>query len=192
MENNTPQTVWNEIRITDEGISVTLYSENTDGAVVEDEVWYTFDELQASGPQEIDSLNLTEQSRNALHSEQEAVRSVEPAEGDTLSNGESPNLTDESLETGDVVIDANAPDWTDDDRLVVKEVLSVRSDEYYIDNSITVSDVNRSYPDSDCVVEAVYFDEWDSCRSVEKIDETETYAFPISRIEERESGLSQK
>jgi len=55
-----PLTVWNEITISQSGIGITLYSESTDGAVVEDETWFTFDELQTETG-EIHSLNLSDE-----------------------------------------------------------------------------------------------------------------------------------
>ena len=55
--------VWNEVRVTGDGISITLLSERASGgAIVEDETWFTFDELTANSPQSPISLNLSDET----------------------------------------------------------------------------------------------------------------------------------
>jgi hypothetical protein len=181
MEQNTPFSVWNEIRFTDEGVGVTLYSESHDGAVVEDEAWFAFDEIQDEKPQEIASLRLTEHTRNALETEPDI-------ESEMVSEPEPESWVTDGVQfaKGDVVIDDGAPNWSQDNRLVVKEVTDRTANEYQYDEREinTVADANPSYPEDDLVVEAIYFDDW------EQDDELNTYAFPISRLKPTENSMN--
>jgi hypothetical protein len=63
--NNDIYNIWNEVRITDDTISISLVAEGDDGATVEDELFFTFDELQsASGT--IEGLTLREETRATM------------------------------------------------------------------------------------------------------------------------------
>lgn len=189
--------VWNEIRVTDEGISITLLSESADGgAIVEDEAWFTFDEMRANSPQSPISLNLSGQTSSAL-AEQRRMAQV----GELVDSQESDN-SQELPEVGERLSDQNPPSWaSDDDYLEVVEVLpDVRCDEYVIQGpnegqrldkgkhelfDKTVADANPSYDEDEPVVMAQYNGSGDR------------YAFPASRLEKieaesQDSNLSQK
>lgn len=174
MEQKTTIDVWNEIRLTDEGVSITLYSESQgEGAIVEDETWFTFDEVEnLSG--DIYSLNLSDETRESLSTDSDDTLMFEAPDWSAGANKEP------TFEQGEVVVDKNAPEWSNDDRLVVEKVTDVESTDYVIEKSDfgrdkNVADVNPVYPDSDTVVEAYYFD-----------GDNETYAFPISRLAKRQ------
>lgn len=62
-----PTSVWNEVRFTSEGISISLFSESTGGdAILEDEMWFTYDELQEMSPSAPLSLSLSETTKEGL------------------------------------------------------------------------------------------------------------------------------
>jgi hypothetical protein len=151
--------VWNEVRITSNGISITLLSESTDGtAVVEDETWFTFDELSAQSPSRPVTLNLSDETSEAIEEANEQARIGQIERADALSEKaehlpESPSadellaymgLSSESeieqvadehgrLTAGDAAIDENAPHWSDDAQVIVLERLDdVTADEYVI------------------------------------------------------------
>ncbi len=180
-----PINVWNEVRVTADGISVTLLSESAEGgAVVEDETWFTFDELQEMSPSGPINLGLSDQTQGAWANERRLAQV-----GRIYENQESDD-SQELPEEGDVLIDENAPDWSVDDKVIVTEVLSdVQCDEYLIDgpnegtttdNNLgsmfdkTVADANPSYDEDEPVILAKY----DSGSSDE-------YAFPASRLSEQ-------
>lgn len=84
---DAPSTVWNEVRITSDGISISLLSEGRGGrAIVEDEMWFTFDELQEMSPSEPMSLNLSDETQAALS--ENALDSVEFGEVETTPSTE--------------------------------------------------------------------------------------------------------
>ena len=154
--------VWNEVRVTADGVSVTLYSESTDsGAVVEDEYWINKDEM-ADTPHSVESLRM----ESSLHQE-------------------TPSRSERNFSEGQVVVDKSPPKWAEGERLVVDEVLThpeVTAETYlyeegaYIANpkasvfNQTVADVNKEYPADDRVVLARYE------------DSDKRYAYPESRL----------
>lgn len=169
-----PIEVWNEVRLSGSSISITLYSESAGSTpVVEDEAWFTFDELQGEMVGDIVSLRLSEETRSAM------------------------SCTDEQdsdeLQVGDVVADDNPPSWSHDDNIVeVVEVLdNVTCDQYIIQSDDpnregvqrggiffteeTVADANPSYSPDETVVLAVYRDDNDG----------DVYAFPEGRLVDR-------
>jgi len=163
---------WTEIRTSDSGISATLYSEWEGGElIVEDEMWLTQDELSYS--REITNLNLSQESREAIHSRPEDS-------DDTQKNGvELIQETMYAIEEGDWVFDANPPPWSEDaPNLQVIEVTDMRADEYVIEENMfepdsTVADANPEYPSDDRVV---------LCRFGDQMDSDEPYAYPESRL----------
>jgi len=154
--------VWNEVRVTADGVSVTLYSESTDsGAVVEDEYWISKDEM-ADTPHSVESLRM----ESSLHQE-------------------TPSRSESNFSEGQVVVDKSPAKWAEGERLIVDEVLThpeVTADTYlyeegaYIANpkasvfNQTVADVNKEYPADDRVVLARYE------------DSDKRYAYPESRL----------
>ena len=169
MEQNNIADVWAEIKNTDEGISISLYSEGESGVRVEDEFWRTWDELERETGS-LESVRLSESSRDLLRS-------------DSQSYHYTPSK-------GDVLIDDNSPEWSEDNRVEVVEVLqTVRTDEYIIQSKIgedenvvippeeqtfydvSVANVNSSYSNDDYVIRGKYLDGPDK-----------TYAFPASRL----------
>lgn len=57
--------IWNEVRVTDTKIGISLIAEGDDGATIEDEFYIDIDSIQSvSGT--IDTLNLRQQTRDAL------------------------------------------------------------------------------------------------------------------------------
>lgn len=173
---DAPINVWNEIRVTAEGISISLLSETGQGgAVVEDETWFTFDELQDQSPQSPISLNLSQGTLDSFD-EQRRLANI-----GLLYDSAKPSLP----EAGDVLTDENAPHWAEDDWVEVVEVLDARADEYVVQGyhegekiqpvhqplkDKTVADKNPSYPSDDRVVIAQYKGAGDH------------YAFPVSRL----------
>jgi len=170
---------WTEVRTSDNGISATLYSEWEGGEViVEDELWFTQDELSDS--REITSLNLSQESREAIYSRQTDI--------DNYTDDNGVELIQESLnqiEEGDWVIDENPPSWSDDGaRLQVVERLDdVTADEYVIEhnnfyrNDVTVASENPDCPSDDTVI---------LCRFADQMDSDEPYAYPESRLRPEE------
>jgi hypothetical protein len=206
-----PITVWNEVRITSDGISISLLSESRDGpAIVEDEAWFTFDELESMAPSEPLSLNLSDQSQNALdeQSENATVGNLREAESmeekadempenpsaDELlaymepggqQSGDSRESVD--LQVGDVVRDTRPPDgWRA--RLEVVGISDKSAHEYVIEERFAGPDetVANANPSPSCdpdepVVEAVYRSDMNLKGAY---DEEDVYAFPESRLEE--------
>lgn len=177
MAREQPTTVYTEVQIDEDSISLTLISESgSSGPVIEDTERYTFDELQSlSG--EHSTLRLSRESVNALKTEEKAV-----LDGDLLAELEE---GDDLPEVGDCLHDQNPP-WWSEQRLEVVEVLEhVTCDEYVIQgrhegqaldtslqswNDKTVADANPGYDKDEPVVIAQY-------------DGTGgTYAFPASRL----------
>jgi hypothetical protein len=173
--------VWNEITISGSGIGITLYSESAGtGARVEDETWYTFDELQ-SATGDIVSLNLSDETRERLSTDESwsapsTDEVLESAGQPSVHGQQSAGQQSVDLQVGDLVEDENPPDWTDGDVLEVVEILSdTRADEYYFGEVITVATVNPEYPDDDPVVMATFIDGSEA-----------EYAFPASRLERKD------
>jgi len=149
MAREQPTTVYTEVQIDEDSISLTLISESgSNGAVIEDTQRYTFDELEDLTGQH-ETLRLSRESVNAL--EQGAVQDdmeqlLDEAEQMVAEDtgqefveeptGEDPDGTvDTGLlpTTGEVLTDKNAPSWSDDDWVEVVEVLEdVSCDEYVI------------------------------------------------------------
>jgi hypothetical protein len=161
--------VWNEIRITGDGISMTLYSEGSDGVRVEDEVWFTTDELDemAAG---MESLRLSDETKDKL--EGDANLSLEE-----LRESLKEESVRKRFKEGDRAIDANSADWSMDAEVEVIGYAEEQADEYVIEESLntgdskTVADANPQYDPDEPVVEAMYESGGD------------TYAFPESRLE---------
>lgn len=182
MTQDTPTTVWNEVRVTSDGISISMYSESRDsGAVVEDELWFTFDELQAMSPSEPKQMRLSQSSRKLLEDAASAMQKQEVME--ELEESEP------SYEEGEVVQDTNAPSWSEDDRLVVVNVADHPADEYIVEArrhrpNETVYTTNPSCDADETVIEAVYYDDWvhSDAEGYGEYNEDDVYAFPESRI----------
>lgn len=188
MAEEPPINVWNEIRVSGDGIGITLYSETAgDTPVVEDETFFTFDELQSEQVGEILSLRLSDETRERMPASMDEI--LNDAEA-LIEEMEEPTLP----MAGDPLVDDNAPSWSEDDRVVVEETLSeVNASEYVIqgpsldsdesgitlDESLqawgdkTVADANPSYSSDEPVVLARYVDKPDT-----------VYAFPASRLVE--------
>ena len=161
-------TVWNEIRIAGDGISISLYSEDADGARIEDEVRFTFEKLQEMDG-ELESLRLSDETYDRMGK-------------DTMSLAEVRESLKEAgirkrFEEGETVIDTETPEWSADDKLTVHSYAEPRADEYVIDGSEeehkpTVNDANPSCEPDEPVVLATY-----------DTDNEKIYAFPQSRLE---------
>jgi len=194
-----PLTVWNEITISQSGIGITLYSESTDGAVVEDETWFTFDELQAETG-DIHSLNLSDETDELMAEAAKTSRQQKiynefedidfekleyELEGEFDEEQESYDFPDE----GEIVEDLNPPLWSENSALEVVEVLEdVKAEDYVIEGrragqalsederlgiyEQSVAQANPSCNSDDPVVMCEYADE----------NNNTTYAFPLGRI----------
>lgn len=178
-----PNSIWVETRITDEGISITLLSESLDGAVVEDETWFTFDEMNEMAPSAPISLNLSNETREILrrNSRDHQQKDIE----EVIDELEGPDLPEE----GDVLLDQDPPSWSPPRPAVtVTEVKEdVRADQY-VANGLneglvihpsnqehgdrSVADLNPRYREDDAVIIGTY------------PDSDNEYAFPVSRLEE--------
>jgi hypothetical protein len=163
MAQETPIDVWNEITISQSGVGVTLYSEYGEGggAVVEDETWFTFDELEGKAG-DIISLNLSEESQLSLVEDDKSFR-------ETV---EESLAEEQQVSEGDVLIDDNPAPWSNDTRVVVEDadVVEPASDYYIVESGGTVAQANPSYPRDDDVILGHYE------------GSTKTYAFPESRL----------
>lgn len=180
-----PTSVWVETRITNEGISISLLSESRDGAIVEDETWFTFSEMKEMAPSAPISLNLTDTTRDLLR--QESAGGEEKfGRGHSYEDGSYEHDRDldidELLDTGtepsmpqkgDVLMDQNPPPWGSDKvPITVTEVLeNVKANEHTINEyNMTVADANPSYSRFDPVILGTY------------PDSDKEYAFPKSRL----------
>lgn len=183
MSQNTPTAVWNEVRFTSEGISISLISESPEGvAVVENEMWFTYDELQEMAPSQPMTMRLSQETRDAL------IDSQRSESGDSQQSESGP-----SFEAGDEVTDIAAPPWSEDGTVVVKKVTDMTADEYVIQMNLfeedeTVADANPNYPDDDTVVEAVYLDtvtdeQGRLTKAITSVPADDVYAFPESRLQ---------
>jgi hypothetical protein len=164
MAREQPTTVYTNVQIDEDSISLILISESgSNGPVIEDTERFTFDELQSlSG--EHNTLSLSQESVNALESGavQASLSEILQNEGDTVE--------------GDVMLDDNPAPWSDDTRVVVEEVTASSADEWQIEGQQTVADANPSYPADDTVILGHY----------EGPPVPKTYAFPESRLVETE------
>lgn len=172
---NAPLNVWNEVRITSEGISISLFSESTDGpAIVEDELWFTFDELELLANSEPQSLNLSDETVENLADQRQSANVAKIWQADTLDEKaehlpENPS-TDELLaymglsdmsevenvaaesqsafETGDVVRDTNPPSWSDGENLEIVNISDQSADEYIIEETIFRDSPDKTVADA--------------------------------------------
>jgi len=168
---DAPSDVWNEIRFTSEGISISLFSEWTDtGAILEDETWFTYDELQEMSPSGPLNLSLTEQSRSTLAGQ----------ETTTVNDSQESEYT--LPEVGQMVQDTNPSGWNESNYalLEVVEISDKSAGEYFVDQKAhmpdeyreTVANANPSCDPDEPVIEAEYVD-----------GTGESYGFPVSRLE---------
>lgn len=194
MTEDTIVNVWNEVRLTADGISITLFSETaTGGATVEDEMWYTFEELQGQSPTAPQSLNLSPETRSKLSEQSDTAEMASLDE--VCSSVEAENIVEDVQsndlpEVGDILRDEGGPDWYDGYKVKVLDVLEdVNCNKYVIQSDRprtdrvnttvdeprllekTVADANPSYDPHDPVVIARY------------LDSNKEYAFPASRLQ---------
>jgi hypothetical protein len=143
-------------------------------------MWFTYDELQEMAPSEPKSLNLTQESRQALSEihQQAAVENLASQQsGDSRESGQS-----EIPPVGHKVRDKYPPSWSVDNQMEVVGISDQRADEYVVEKSDaaflddkTVSSVNPFADPDETVVEARYLD-------ADGFPTGDTYAFPVSRI----------
>lgn len=197
MEQNTqPNPVWTEVRATDEGVSITLYSETGNDVIVEDETWYTLDEL-TSDDNNRTRLTLSEKSLTRLsddEDEDDETGSTDQIDDYQKFYGTIPLSISEKdpvdrldIEEGDVLVDiegAQVVMGPDKPKVEVTNVTRERASDYDITvdgETVTVAEENPDYPIYDLVVEGQYVKGGDR-----------TYAFPVSRLETSSgSGLEQ-
>lgn len=184
-----PYNVFTEMRVSEEGVSITLLSEWNGETIVEDEVWLTDEELASTGTLRSD-LGLSDETCEALSDARTkamegALYGPESGDVETVSEpeGQSENEPEWDLpDVGDVVLDGNPPNWSDDNRLRVIEVTDTPANRYVIgegpvesyDGVVfkdTVADNNPAEPDDAPVVIANY------------LGSDNQYAFPVSRLE---------
>jgi len=166
--------VWNEVRISNEGISITLYSESADEVYVEDEMWFTHNELHDSGSNRIYSLRLSQETREIMSSE--GLNQYQELEDFLMSE------TDEYIAEGDIVEDKETPpSWSETNYLKVESVTDIPANQYLVEDATddywatTVAEMNPDYPDVDTVVECYYI-------TTEEKAASKKYAFPESRL----------
>jgi len=145
---------WTELRVTSEGISVSLYTESDDRVSVEDETWFTWDELEDSVGAVVE-LGANQPSTDTESDEKSYIL---------------PNV-------GDVMVDPKAPRWSDDNLVRVTHVYpEVTHSEWPLTDhdgeADVLSDLNRYEPADAPVVEAEYLG-----------NEGNEYAFPVTRLE---------
>lgn len=204
--------VWNEVRITSDGISITLLSELSDGgAVVEGETWFTFDELQNRSPSRPISLNLSDETSELLAetNEQARIGQIQQANGlsekaenlpenpsaDELlaymglsSESEIEQVADEygRLTAGDAAIDENAPNWSDDEQVIVLERLDdVTAEEYVIQGTHegeAISPAIQGYSDRTVADLNPNYPADDTVILARYVGSDTEYAFPESRL----------
>jgi hypothetical protein len=165
-----PQSVWNEIRVTDDGVSVTLYSEDPSGhgPIVEDEWWMTHAEIENT-PHGIASLRVSEETLERGSQEEEVTLST----GDVVEDLNPPSyMSEEAIgEKGQLIVDEVLPPevtcatWAFDEEASTDDMSDM--EQVFAQ---TVADANPSYPDDDRVVLARYK------------DSDSQYAFPASRL----------
>lgn len=103
-----PTTVWNEVRFTSDGISISLFSESKEGgAILEDEMWFTYDELQEMAPSGPKNLGLSRESSDALAKQRGRAAMAEvlsSSDDDTVarSQTEPSQESADSQESGEV------------------------------------------------------------------------------------------
>lgn len=171
MEQNTTiqrSNVWTEVRVTGNGVSVTLYTENESGMpVVEGETWLTHEELTEpeliGGPGKRELLSIS---------------GDRPAEPEETEEYDVPAV-------GSFVVDDNPPSWSDNNVLQVKRIPGETAGEHVIQERFgtrsdkTVADANPRYDADAPVVVATYVN-----------GNNEPYAFPSSRLLEVPDSIS--
>jgi hypothetical protein len=167
MEQNTTLDVWNEIRVTGDGISVSLYSEDETGAVVEDEVRLPFEDLQDEMTGDILSLGLSDSTKENLSNDGLVTN--------TSSDGQSDNVSELGPDVGDIVMDSESENFSSG-RVRVTEVTDTPCSEHTIEKingrETTVADENIGHPRDAPVVMGEYVD-----------GSSKEYAFPLTRLE---------
>lgn len=175
--------VWNEIRVTDEGISISLFSESRDGgAVLEDETWFTFDEMSEMTPTGPMSLRLSDEARESLDRSREfgSEDSQQSAESGSRKSAESGSRKSVEIPpVGNFVRDANPPSWSDGERLKVVGISDKSANEYQIEGHQTVYMANPSCDPDEPVAEAVYESDIGPFGNYNSDD---VYAYPASRL----------
>jgi hypothetical protein len=182
MTQDTILNVWNEVRFTSDGISITLFSESqAGGAVVEDEAWFTFEELQEQAPSNTQSLNLSDETQSAI-SEQSEYSEVDTLLEEVEQNIVEDTQSEDLPEVGHIYKDTNAPEWSVDDRVEVVGISDKSVDEYVVKEcrlrggKVTVFDLNEGVDADETVIEAQYLDS-------DGHPSGKVYGFPVSRLE---------
>jgi|APHM01.1.fsa_nt_gi hypothetical protein len=174
--------VWNEVQFTGNGVSISLYSEDGHGVTVEDETWFTWDELE-NRKGEIVSLGLTDATRDDLTREDDEREVIsiedldlhEDVEESILSGKKEARLPNE----GDIMVDANAPSWSQDARVEVVDIADEKAGEYTIqagrsrEGSHELTIANPDADPDEAVIEARYLS-----------GNNKVYAFPESRLKD--------
>ena len=200
MERDTIRTAWVEGQIDDDGIALTLLTEDSNGAVIEAVDHFTFEELQdMSG--EMFSLNLSQSAEEALSEQRQEATIGKILQSENLSEKveelpEKPSSKEllaymgfldtrhhksedeskyEMPQVGDMMRDTgDLPSWSEDRRVRVIEVTDIPAKDYTIDGDTygrTVADFNPSEPEDAPVVVANY------------VGATKEYSFPVTRLE---------
>lgn len=165
---DAPSDVWNEIRFTSEGISISLFSESPDtGAILEDETWFTYDELQEMSPSGPLNLSLTEQSRSAL-----AGQETTTEQGNSQESGYT------LPEVGQIVRDTNPPSWSKSPSVEVVGISDATAGDHVIEVNSGAEDITVMSANPDCndpdqpVIIGKYI-----------AGSEKTYAFPLNRLD---------
>lgn len=200
MERDSISTAWVEGQIDSDGIALTLLTEDSNGAIVEDVEHFTFEELKdMSG--EMFSLNLSQSAEEALLDMRQEATVGKILQSQDLSEKaehmpdnpstrellaymgffddrhlQSPNQSKYQMpQVGDLMEDTgDLPSWSEDQRVRVVEVTDTPAKEYTIENDTygrTVADFNPREPEDAPVVVANY------------VGSTKEYAFPVTRLE---------
>lgn len=182
--------VWNEVTISPSGIGITLYSEKRGGpAIVEDETWFTFDEMEEMGASKPQSLNLSDETRAALVGDPAPTGEDPDGTIDVASpRAEKTTDTHDLPDYGAIVEDKNPPSWGEGEPLRVVNDPNMTAGEYVIEESLvghdkTVADANPSADPDEPVVECAYMSDVDIAFDKIDISEDDVYAFPVSRLE---------
>lgn len=176
-----PIDVWNEVRVSPDGISISLISESAegDGPVVEAEEMFAFEELEEMAPTGPMTMRLSDKTRDALRE-----RSRNSAESDSRNSAKTRTIMGDTFtlpEEGEVVRDTEAPDWSDTGQVIVQNVTNSVASDYVIEEKSgvrrveTVNTLNLNHPPNAPVVEAAYL-------SVDG-GQSDTYAFPVTRLD---------
>jgi len=182
MERNRVTSVWNEITISGEGVGITLYSEGETGAIVEDETWFTFDELQSEMRGEIVNLSLSDNARDTL-SEMSRLADIgrifeDGHHGEQSRIGQPKKSAYDLPEEGDVMNDPESNVQFGDGRVKVTKVTSKESKNWTLvvnGKETTVAQQNPGHPSNAPVILGNYIEGSDK-----------SYAYPVTRLEETE------